>query len=320
MYIVTGGAGFIGSNIIRALNDRGISNILLVDDLTDGKKCLNLSDLNIIDYMDMYDFLEKVTQNTLNIDVTAVFHEGACSATTEWNGKYVMDVNYTYSKTLLHYCLNKNIPFSYASSASVYGSGPIFKEQRDHEKPINMYAYSKFQFDQYVRSILAEAKSQIVGFRYFNVYGPREQHKGSMASVAFHLRNQILNGENPKLFGAYDGYEAGGQSRDFIYVEDLVNAKLWFLDQALQGKNKSDIYNLGTGKAEPFKTIASSVIQHYNKGEIEYIDFPEHLKGAYQSFTQADISKLRQAGYQGTFRDLATGVKDYMTWLDAKHG
>ncbi|TBR43204.1 ADP-glyceromanno-heptose 6-epimerase [Marinomonas agarivorans] len=320
MYIVTGGAGFIGSNIIKALNERGIDDILLVDDLTDGKKCLNLSDLNIADYMDMYDFLEKVKQGALAIKVTAIFHEGACSATTEWNGKYVMDVNYQYSKVLLHYCLDKKIPFSYASSASVYGSGPIFKEQRSHEKPINMYAYSKFQFDQYVRNILPKAESQVVGFRYFNVYGPREQHKGSMASVAFHLRNQILNGENPKLFGAYDGYEAGGQSRDFIYVEDLVAAKVWFLDQALSNNNLSDIYNLGTGKAEPFKTIATSVIQHYGKGEIEFIDFPEHLKGAYQSFTQADISKLRAAGYTGSFRNLATGVSDYMTWLDKQSG
>ena len=313
MYIVTGGAGFIGSNIIKALNERDISDILLVDDLTDGKKCINLADLNIADYMDMYDFLDALKHKTLDIDVDAIFHEGACSATTEWNGKYVMDVNYQYSKAVLDYCLEHKVPFSYASSASVYGAGPIFKEERSHEKPLNMYAFSKFQFDQYIRNILPQAESQIVGFRYFNVYGPREQHKGSMASVAFHLRNQVLAGENPKLFGAYDGYEAGGQSRDFIYVEDLVKTKLWFLDNPEQ----SGIYNLGTGQAEPFKTIATTVISHYNKGEIEYIDFPEHLKGAYQSFTQADISLLRNAGYQGSFRDLATGVKDYMTWLDA---
>ncbi|WP_438467348.1 ADP-glyceromanno-heptose 6-epimerase [Marinomonas sp. PE14-40] len=313
MYIVTGGAGFIGSNIIKALNDRGISDILLVDDLTDGKKCINLADLNIADYMDMYDFLDALKNKTLSIKVDAIFHEGACSATTEWNGKYVMDVNYQYSKAVLDYCLEHKVPFSYASSASVYGAGPIFKEERSHEKPLNMYAFSKFQFDQYIRNILPNAESQIVGFRYFNVYGPREQHKDSMASVAFHLRNQVLAGENPKLFGAYDGYEAGGQSRDFIYVEDLVTTKLWFLDNP----QASGIYNLGTGQAEPFKTIATTVISHYEKGEIEYIDFPDHLKGAYQSFTQADISKLREAGYQGDFRDLATGVKDYMTWLDA---
>ncbi len=314
MYIVTGGAGFIGSNIIKALNDRGIRDILLVDDLTDGKKCLNLSDLDIADYMDMYDFLDLIKQDALNIQATAVFHEGACSATTEWNGKYVMDVNYQYSKAVLKWCLDHKVPFSYASSASVYGPGPVFKESRDHEQPLNMYAYSKFQFDQYVRDILPTATTQIVGFRYFNVYGPRENHKGSMASVAFHLRNQVLAGENPKLFGAYDGYEAGGQSRDFIYVEDLVNTKLWFLDNP----EKSGIFNLGTGHAEPFRTIAETVIDHYQKGEIEYIPFPEHLKGAYQSFTEADITALRESGYDGSFRGLAQGVKDYMMWLDQR--
>lgn len=314
MYIVTGGAGFIGSNIIHALNQRGIRNILLVDDLTDGKKCLNLSDLDIADYMDMYDFLDAIKSNSLPFTPTAVFHEGACSATTEWNGKYVMDVNYQYSKAVFHYCLAKGAAFSYASSASVYGAGPIFKEDRSQENPLNMYAYSKFQFDQYVRQHLPENNSQVVGFRYFNVYGPRESHKGSMASVAFHLRNQVLAGENPKLFGAYDGYEAGGQSRDFIYVDDLVKTKLWFLDHP----EKSGIFNLGTGKAEPFRTIAETVIGHYGKGEIEYIDFPEHLKGAYQSFTEADISLLRNAGYQGDFRGLAQGVSDYLNWLDQR--
>jgi len=315
MYIVTGGAGFIGSNIIHALNKRGIDDILVVDDLTDGKKCRNLSDLNIADYMDMHDFLDAIKSDTLGINVTAIFHEGACSATTEWNGKFVMDVNYQYSKAVLHYCLDRKIPFSYASSASVYGAGPVFKEDRSQETPLNMYAFSKFQFDQYLRRLLPTIESQVCGFRYFNVYGPREQHKGTMASVAFHLRNQILAGENPKLFGEYDGYEAGGQSRDFIYVEDLVNTKLWFLDNPEQ----SGIFNLGTGKAEPFRTIAETVIQYYGKGEIEYIDFPEHLKGVYQSFTEADISHLRSVGYQGNFRGLAQGVTDYLTWME-QHG
>ncbi|MCZ2723264.1 ADP-glyceromanno-heptose 6-epimerase [Marinomonas sp. 15G1-11] len=315
MYIVTGGAGFIGSNIIQALNQRGIDNILVVDDLTDGKKCRNLSDLNIADYMDMHDFLNAIKSDSLALEVTAIFHEGACSSTTEWDGKFVMDVNYQYSKAVLHYCLSKKIPFSYASSASVYGSGPVFKEDRSQENPLNMYAFSKFQFDQYLRRLLPTIESQVCGFRYFNVYGPREQHKGSMASVAFHLRNQILAGENPKLFGEYDGYEAGGQSRDFIYVEDLVNTKLWFLDNP----QHSGIFNLGTGKAEPFRTIAETVIQYYGRGEIEYIDFPEHLKGVYQSFTEADISQLRNIGYEGEFRGLAKGVTDYLTWLE-QHG
>jgi ADP-L-glycero-D-manno-heptose 6-epimerase len=315
MIIVTGGAGFIGSNIIAALNKRNIRDILLVDDLSDGKKCLNLSDLDIADYMDKDDFLHAIQSDSLHLPVTAVFHEGACSATTEWNGKFVMANNYQYSKSLLHYCLNHGIAFSYASSASVYGSGPVFKEDRAQEKPLNMYAYSKFQFDQYVRQYLPDAKSQVAGFRYFNVYGPREQHKGSMASVAFHLRNQIKAGENPKLFGAYDGYEAGGQSRDFIYVEDLVNTKLWFLDNP----QFSGIYNLGTGKAEPFRSIAETVIDFYQRGEIEYIPFPDHLIGAYQSFTEADISLLRSVGYQGAFRSVKQGVTDYLNWLE-HHG
>lgn len=312
MIIVTGGAGFIGSNIIAALNKRDIRDILLVDDLTDGKKCLNLADLDIADYMDKDDFLQAIQSDTLDLPVTAIFHEGACSATTEWNGKFVIANNYQYSKAVLHYCLQHGIAFSYASSASVYGSGPVFKEERCQEKPLNMYAYSKFQFDQYVRQLLPNAKTQVAGFRYFNVYGPREQHKGSMASVAFHLRNQIKAGENPKLFGAYDGYEAGGQSRDFIYVEDLVNTKLWFLDNP----QFSGIYNLGTGKAEPFRTIAETVIDFYQRGEIEYIPFPDHLKGAYQSFTEADISLLRSVGYEGSFRGLKQGVTDYLNWLE----
>lgn len=314
MYVVTGGAGFVGSNIVRALNKRGIHDIMVVDDLSDGKKCLNLSDLGIADYLDRCDFLAAVNKRSLDFQPRAVFHEGACSDTTEWNGKYVMDVNYQYSKALLHFCLEAKIPFSYASSASVYGGGKVFREDRACEKPLNLYAWSKFLFDQYVRQHLPDPQSQVVGFRYFNVYGPRENHKGSMASVALHLREQILAGENPRLFGAWDGYKAGGQSRDFIYVADLVNTKLWFLDNP----QVSGIFNLGTGRAEPFRIIAETVIEHYQRGEIEYIDFPEHLKGAYQSFTQADIGKLREAGYRGNFRGLAQGVKDYLQWLDSR--
>ena len=314
MYVVTGGAGFIGSNIVHALNQRGIEDILVVDDLSDGRKCLNLSDLAIADYMDRADFLARINDRSLGFSPRAIFHEGACSATTEWNGKYMMQVNYQYSKALLHFCLQTGTPLSYASSAAIYGGGEVFREERLYEQPLNMYAYSKFLFDQYVRQYLPESNSQVVGLRYFNVYGPRENHKDAMASVALHLRQQIVAGDNPRLFGAYDGYEAGGQCRDFIYVEDLVAVKLWLLDNP----QVSGIFNLGTGRAEPFRTIAETVIEHYRRGEIEYIDFPEHLKGAYQSFTQADIARLRQAGYQGTFRGLAQGVKEYMQWLDAR--
>ncbi|MFT7224280.1 MAG: ADP-L-glycero-D-manno-heptose 6-epimerase [Cellvibrionaceae bacterium] len=315
MYVVTGGAGFIGSNIIIGLNRRGIENIVVVDDLSDGKKCLNLADLNIADYIDKDDFFDALRKDTLPFKPQIIFHEGACSATTEWDGKYIMSVNYEYSKAVLDFCVAHKIPLSYASSASVYGGSSVFREDRVNERPMNMYAYSKFLFDQQVSRRLANASSQIVGFRYFNVYGPRESHKGDMASVALHLRNQVVAGGNPKLFGAYDGYEAGGQSRDFIYVEDVVDAKLWFMDNP----QLSGIFNLGTGKAEPFRTIAETVIEYFQKGEIEYMEFPESLKGAYQSFTQADIQKLRAVGYRQQSRGLAQGVKDYLKWLDA-HG
>ncbi len=312
MYVVTGGAGFIGSNLVKGLNERGIDDILVVDDLSDGVKCRNLADCDIADYMDKHDFLTRVVDDKLGFKVSAMFHEGACSSTTEWDGKFVMSVNYDYSKAMLNYCLDQCVPFSYASSASVYGNGPVFREAREFERPLNMYAFSKFQFDQYVRRTLPRVQSQVAGFRYFNVYGPREAHKGSMSSVAYHLRNQILAGERPKLFGANEGYEAGGQSRDFIYVGDVVAAKLWFLDHP----QVSGIYNLGTGRAESFQAVANSVIAHCGRGEIEYIDFPDHLKGRYQSFTQADISALRATGCDVVFKTVGEGVRAYMEWLD----
>ena len=225
----------------------------------------------------------------------------------------MMQNNYQYSKDLLHYCLDKDIPFLYASSASVYGAGPIFKEAREHEKPLNVYGYSKFQFDQYVRNILPRADSQVIGFRYFNVYGPREQHKGSMASVAYHLNEQLLRGENPKLFEGCDGYPDGGQKRDFIYVGDVCNVNLW----CWQENAPSGIYNLGTGSAEPFRAVAEAVIDYHGRGEVEFIPFPEHLKGRYQSFTEADMQALRDAGYTAPFKTVAEGVAAYMDWLNA---
>jgi ADP-L-glycero-D-manno-heptose 6-epimerase len=311
MIVVTGGAGFIGSNIVKALNKMGRSDILVVDNLKNGKKFINLADCDFADYLDKEDFQARIFAEEGLPDIECMFHEGACSATTEWDGKYIMENNYEYSKDLLNYCLNREIPFLYASSAAVYGDGPTFVEERQYEKPLNVYGFSKFQFDQYVRQILPHAQSQVVGFRYFNVYGPREQHKGDMASVAFKLHNQVLAGEKLKLFGAYDGYEAGMQTRDFVYIEDVVKVNLWFM----QNPDKSGIFNLGPAKAEPFKNIAEAVIDFHGKGEIEYIPFPEHLKGAYQSFTQADNSALRAAGYDGEFHTVAQGVKKYLGWL-----
>lgn len=311
MIVVTGGAGFIGSNIVKALNKQGRTDIIVVDDLKDGHKFMNIADCDIADYLDKEDFQQRIFADQSLPQIDAIFHEGACSSTTEWDGRFMMDNNYEYSKDVLNYCLEHEIPFLYASSASVYGDGPIFIEERQHEKPLNVYGYSKFQFDQYIRQILPQANSQVVGFRYFNVYGPREQHKGDMSSVAFKLHNQILAGENVKLFGEYDGYGPGMQTRDFVYVDDVVAVNLWFLDNP----DKSGIFNLGPAKAQPFKDIAQAVIEFHGKGEIEYIPFPEHLKGAYQSYTQADNTLLREAGYDKSFKTVEEGVKAYLTWL-----
>ncbi len=313
MIIVTGGAGMIGSNIVAALNAEGHTDILVVDDLTDGHKIANLADLQIADYLDMHDFLPLMEAAGLG-RIEAVFHQGACSTTTEWNGKYMMDVNFTYSKRLLHACLAARVPFLYASSASVYGGGSEFREEPDFERPLNVYAWSKKLFDDYVRrNVFSTEHSPVAGLRYFNVYGPRENHKGTMASVAFHLYNQVLRGENPKLFGAYDGFGPGEQSRDFIHVGDVADVNLWLWKRGANG-----IYNCGTGRAQPFRAIAETVIDALGKGEIEFIEFPDHLKGSYQSFTQADMTRLRTAGYNGSFRTVETGVRDYVAWLSAR--
>ncbi|MGB5339160.1 MAG: ADP-glyceromanno-heptose 6-epimerase [Gammaproteobacteria bacterium] len=312
MIIVTGGAGFIGSNIVKALNTRGREDILVVDDLRDGTKFRNLADCEIQDYLDKDDFIKQVRAGTdFGAPVEVVFHEGACSKTTEWDGRYMMDNNYEYSKSLLHYCQEKGAAYLYASSASVYGGGQVFGESREFEAPLNVYGYSKFLFDQYVRRVLPGAKNQIAGFRYFNVYGPREQHKGSMASVAYHLSQQLDAGENPRLFAGCDGYGDGEQRRDFIYVDDVVDVNLWFMDNP----DKSGIVNLGTGRCQSFNDVANAVIAWHGRGAIEYIPFPEHLRGRYQSFTEADIQALRGLGYDKPFKTVEAGVPLYMDWL-----
>ncbi len=312
MIIVTGGAGFIGSNIVKTLNERGRTDVVVVDNLKSGIKFKNIADCEIMDYLDKDDFIQRIKDNKkFSEKVEAIFHEGACSSTTEWDGKFMMENNYEYSKHILHYCMEHNISYLYASSASVYGSGTVFKEQRDHEEPLNVYGYSKFLFDQYVRRYLGKTKNQIVGFRYFNVYGPREQHKGTMSSVAFHVNNQIKDNGVAKLFEGYEGYGNGEQSRDFVYVGDAVKVNLWFMDNP----DKSGIFNLGTGNSQPFNDIANAVIKYHDKGKIEYIPFPDHLKGVYQSFTEADISALRDAGYKDDFNSVEQGVQKYMEWL-----
>jgi ADP-L-glycero-D-manno-heptose 6-epimerase len=311
MIIVTGAAGFIGSNIVAGLNARGIDDILVVDDLASGHKCLNLADLDFTDYLE-YDALEAwLTAPGPRKQVAAVFHEGACSDTTEWDGRYMMARNFTYSKRLYEWCTAHRVSLIYASSASVYGMGPRFAEQRAAERPLNLYAFSKFAFDQYVRARAGQAKSQVVGLRYFNVYGPREGHKGRMASVARHFSNQVAGEDECRLFTGSDGYGDGEQRRDFIHVDDVVAVNLWLLDNP----QVSGIFNCGTGRAQTFNAVADAVIAWHGRGTKRYIDFPEALAGRYQSFTEADMSALRTAGYPHAFMPVETGVPRYLDWL-----
>ena len=330
--VVTGAAGFIGSNIIKGLNERGIDDIIAVDDLTQGDKFKNLADLQIADYVDADDFYDLFADRAFG-DVEAVFHEGACSDTMELDGKYMMDNNYTLSCELFHACQDQGTRLLYASSAATYGGSNTFSESPEHEKPLNVYGYSKLLFDQRLRRELGKqfekATSQVAGFRYFNVYGPREQHKGRMASVAFHQFHQFQTDGKVKLFGDYGGYGAGGQMRDFVFIDDVVAVNLWFFEHP----DKSGIFNLGTGKAQPFNDVAISVVNALRSsqneaalsideatrgGLIDYIAFPPALVGKYQSYTQADLSTLRAAGCGHTFADVQTGVSAYMVWLGSQ--
>ena len=322
--IVTGAAGFIGANLVKALNERGVSDIIAVDNLTKADKYRNLVDCEIADYLDKNEFIETVAAGELDGAVEAVLHQGACSDTMEHDGRYMMDNNYRYSLELLDFCLDQEVPFLYASSASVYGGGRVFRESREFEAPLNVYGYSKFLFDQMVRRRLAEADfpSQVAGFRYFNVYGPREQHKGRMASVAFHFFNQYQAEGKVRLFEGCDGYGNGEQQRDFIFIDDVVKANLHFL-----GSGVSGFTNLGTGRAQSFNDVAVATVtacrtgkgeasltlaDMRSRGVIEYIAFPEALKGKYQSFTEADVSQLRQAGYDVPFATVEEGVAQYV--------
>jgi ADP-L-glycero-D-manno-heptose 6-epimerase len=220
----------------------------------------------------------------------------------------MMENNYHYSQKLLHHCLEHKTQFIYASSAAVYGSSSEFVEDPLFENPLNVYGYSKIQFDRYVRRVVKDSDSQVVGLRYFNVYGPREQHKGLMASVAYHFNNQLRDDGEARLFTGTDGYADGEQVRDFIYVDDACKVNLWFLDNP----DASGIFNTGTGRAQSFNDVANAVIKWHGKGKIRYVPFPKHLVGAYQSFTQADLTQLRQSGCDVEFRPVEVGVKDYL--------
>lgn len=329
--VVTGAAGFIGSNLIKGLNARGIDNIIAVDDLTQGDKFRNLADLKIADYVDAGDFYKRFADGAYG-RVEAVFHEGACSDTMELDGKYMMANNYSLSCGLFESCQRQGTRLLYASSAATYGGSDTFSESPEFEKPLNVYGYSKLLFDQRLRRELGarfeKAQTQAVGFRYFNVYGPREQHKGRMASVAFHQFNQFQADGKVKLFGDYGGYGAGGQMRDFVFIDDVVAVNLWFLDNP----DKSGIFNLGTGRAQPFNDVAIAVVNTLRQGQhaapltleeavrdgmIDYIGFPPALVGKYQSYTQADLSALRAAGCTHAFADVQAGVSAYMQWLNS---
>lgn len=311
MIIVTGGAGFIGSNLVRALNARGENDITVVDDLTDGSKFFNIADCDIADYRDHVEFIESIRLGRMPRRIRAIFHQGACSTTTEWDGRYMMRNNFEYSKALLRFCLDQGIPLIYASSAAVYGASDKFVEQPQYEKPLNVYGYSKLLFDQYAQRRTDGASSQIAGLRYFNVYGPREQHKGQMASVAWRFRNQILENGEAKLFVGSAGYKDGEQRRDFVYVEDVVNINLWLLDNP----SVCGVFNAGTGKSQTFNDVANAVIKKLDRGSIRYIEFPGNLKKSYQSFTEADLCRLRDAGFEGDFRTVEHGVDAYFDAL-----
>ncbi|MBS0987034.1 ADP-glyceromanno-heptose 6-epimerase [Acetobacter thailandicus] len=327
--IVTGAAGFIGSNIIRGLNVRGITDIIAVDNLTHGDKALNLADLSIADYIDKHDFYDALLSGHYG-QIEAIFHEGACSSTTEQDGRYMMANNFETSKKVLAYSQKTGARLLYASSAATYGASSTFREEPAYEKPLNVYGYSKLLFDQVVRRNLPALKTQVAGFRYFNVYGCREQHKGSMASVAFHNFNQFMTNGSVKLFGEYGDCAAGEQKRDFIFINDLINVKLWFFDHP----EHSGVFNLGTGKAQPFNDIASTVVntvreikglpslsleQMVKENFIEYITFPEKLRGKYQCFTEADMSQLRHTGCDIVFSDVTHGVNQYVNELYTRY-
>jgi len=323
---VTGAAGFIGSNLVRALNARGHDNILAVDDLGRGDKFRNLVDCDIADYLDKDDFLARIRDGDLDDDLEAVLHQGACSDTLESDGRYMLQNNYRYSVALLEHCQDNDVPLCYASSASVYGAGTVFREERAHEAPLNVYGYSKFLFDQYVRRVLPDHTAPVVGLRYFNVYGPRESHKGRMASVVHHFMQQYRETGSVRLFEGSDGYANGAQERDFVSVEDVVKVNLHFLE----GRDRSGIYNLGTGRATSFNAVAAAVIgacraeaasapstvaELVASGAIVYVPFPPDLAGKYQSFTQADTARLRAAGYTAPMLAIDEGVRRYAEGL-----
>ena len=318
MIVVTGGAGFVGSYLIKTLNDKGIDDILVVDHLKNSVKMENLRGLHFADYQDKARFLSRIERGGSGVGpIDAIFHIGACSDTMETDGAYMMENNYEYSKILLHHCLAGGIPFQYSSSASVYGNGDKgFREDESCEHPLNVYAYSKYLFDNYVRRLKPPVGSQIVGLRYFNVFGPQENHKGRMASIAYQLYHQLKTDGVVRLFAGTGGYGDGEQRRDFIYVKDVVRVHLFFWENP----GASGIFNCGTGTANTYNAVAGALIDRLGYGRIEYIPFPASLNGKYQSFTQADLRHLRSAGWDEEFTPLPTAIAEYCDVLESTGG
>lgn len=317
MIIATGGAGFIGSNLIHQLNAAGEKDILLVDSFApaanlSGPKFPNLYGAKFTDYMDKHEFRAALKAGVFdNVAIRAVLHNGACSNTLEDDGRYMMDNNFTYSKELLQFSVERRIPFVYASTAAVYGASVEFAPVEKNERPLNVYGYSKLVFDDYVRRLMPQFQSTVVGLRYFNVYGPREQHKGRMASVIHHFTKQLNETGTIRMFEGSGGYANGEQRRDFVFVEDLARMNRFFaglLPESTKTPVKA-VVNAGTGQARTFKAVAEALMQVHGPGKIEYIPFPGDLKNRYQHFTEADTAGLRAAGYAEPFTTLEEGVK-----------
>ena len=325
MIIVTGGAGFIGSNLIAELNRIGERDILVVDNLApaanlSGPKFLNLWGAEFADYMDKVEFRQALAAGDFkHAKVRAILHQGACSNTLEDDGRYMMDNNFTYSKELLEFATERAVPMVYASTAAVYGLSETFAPTSSNERPLNIYGYSKLVFDNFVRRqfAVAKPKSTVVGLRYFNVYGPREQHKGRMASVIHHFTKQLKETGTIRMFQGSGGYGDGEQRRDFVFVKDLCRINLFFAG-LLPDSRKAAVHavmNAGTGKARSFKAVAEALMKVLGPGKTEFISFPEDLINRYQHFTEADVAGLRECGYGAPFTSLEEGVTE--TFADA---
>lgn len=314
-YIVTGGAGFIGSNIVAALNARGEMDILVVDILGRDEKWKNLVGLAFADYVEAAEFRRALHEGKLG-GASVVFHMGACSATTEKDASYLIDNNYRFTRELCDWCRQVGARFIYASSGATYGDGSLGYSDDDAVtptlRPLNMYGYSKHLFDLW--ALRTGMLNEIVGLKFFNVYGPREDHKGDMRSVVNKAYGQILHDGAVKLFKSYNpAYRDGEQVRDFVYVKDAVDVCLWFAEH----REANGLFNVGTGVARTWLDLARAVFAAMDREPcIEFIDMPEALRGKYQYRTEADIRKLRRAGYTAPMTSLEDGVRDYVqNWL-----